>query len=103
MAPTRRSVTTAAAGLLAATWLGGGLGGGLGGCTGSDPAAVRSVAPALRGRRVIAVSAGPRRSVYLGWTTALAEQLSLDHPNLTVDVRVSSGSIENLRRLRNAT
>jgi TRAP transporter TAXI family solute receptor len=69
---------------------------GLGGCTrpgGPGPA---------RGAGAVPVSAGPRRSVYLGWTAALAEQVHRDHPDLNLDVRISSGSVENLHRIGNA-
>ena len=85
----RRALVTAAAGALVT--------GCLASCSasGGDRASPgRGVAP----QRVTA-SAGPRRSVYLGWSTALAEQVHRDHPGLSVDVLISSGSIENLLRL----
>lgn len=53
--------------------------------------------------RSVSVSAGPRRSVYLGWMTSLAQQVHRDYPELTLDVRVSSGSVENLQRLGDGT
>jgi TRAP transporter TAXI family solute receptor len=77
----RRTVLAAGAGL-AVSWLGA--------CAGDD-------AGAQPGR--VGMSAGPGRSVYLGWSAALGDQVHRDHPDLTFDVQVSTGSIENLQRL----
>jgi TRAP transporter TAXI family solute receptor len=100
-------VTVAAFGVLASAWLGG--------CTGwnrtdrsttDQPATDRPATDpgqsGTAGHQVVTVSAGPRRSVYLGWSTALAEHVRRDHPGLILDVRISTGSIENLHRLGDA-
>lgn len=50
-------------------------------------------------RRVVSIAAGPRRSDYLSWARALAEQVRLVYPGLELDVRTSTGSVENLQRL----
>jgi hypothetical protein len=47
----------------------------------------------------VTFAAGPPRSVYLGWATALAEQVRQVSPGLRVLVNRSSGSVDNLRRL----
>jgi len=65
------------------------------------PAAGSATAAAVPDR--IVITAGTTGGVYYAWATALAAQLEQTHPNLSVQVLASSGSLQNLTRLADGT
>lgn len=91
MDPSRRRTLALAAGLVAA---------GAGGVVaGAGRFGLAGLPWSTGPRRVVPVAAGPRRSDYLAWAEALAEQVRLQYPGLDLDARTSAGSVDNVRRL----
>ncbi|GAB3252473.1 TAXI family TRAP transporter solute-binding subunit [Kineosporia babensis] len=72
------------------------------GCGAAAPRASSSLEDEPGPGRIV-ITAGTPAGVYYAWATTLARELESAHPALNVEVLASSGSIQNLARLRAGT